>query len=369
MTRWLADVQAGIGRRPAWAAIAFVGVGATAFVTGLGGGGAPRAFAALIASWLFFAGAAAGALAFRAFFSIVDARWARPVAALAGIHIAFAPVALFVLVVIVMGAGAAPWLRPAAADATWLTLPSFAIRQIAVNVVLFGLASFALRPRSGSSERPTRALAVVYCLVYAVALSVWAFDFVLGPAPGFASTLIGPFVFMGAFVAGTGVAVLVALARGSLGEPERRDAGALVLALSIFWAYLFWSQYLTIWYGNQPDEIEWALLRHQAGWDVVVVAAVALVFVAPFVALLGARGRRSSRVLGGLLVAQLVGLWLCCHLLIVPSVAPGAHLDVRDVLAGLGMLGAFVLSWASALGRGKSPPAVDRPSDPANVRR
>lgn len=367
MTRWLKDVQAGIGRSAAWAALALVAAGATAFVTGLGGGGAPRAFAALIASWLFFAGAAAGALAFRAFFRIVDARWARPVAALAGIPIGFAPVAMLLLVVIVVGASAAPWLRPAEADAAWLTLRSFTVRELAANGVLFGLAAVALRPRPGSPERPTRAMAVVYCLVYAVVLSVWAFDFVLGPAPVFASTLIGPFVFMGAFVAGTGTAVLVALARGAIGEPARRDAAALVLALAIFWAYLFWSQYLTFWYGNQPDEIGWALLRLEAGWDVVVLAAVALVFVVPFVALLHSRGRRSARVLGGLLAAQLVGLWLCCHLLIVPSLAPGSPLDARDVLVGLGMLGAFVLSWAGALGRdvaAAAAPSVNRSAAP-----
>jgi len=126
---------------------------------------------------------------------------------------------------------------------------------------------------------------------------------------------------------------------------------ALLLALSIFWAYLFWSQYLTIWYGNIPDEIGFALRRAEGGWGVVVLAVIGLVFALPFVTLLHPAGRRSSRVLGTVLALQLVGFWLDCHLLIVPSLTAtdAAALAVRDVAIALGLGAAFVLSVAPAI--------------------
>lgn len=343
MTSWLSGVQAGLGRRLAWAALVAVAVGVVAFASGILGNDSPRTIGALIASWLFFAGAAAGALAFRSFFQIVDARWARPLAALGANQIDFAPVALVVLAVILVGAaGMAPWLHADAGG--WLRLPFLVVRELALAVVLFGFARAKLRVGHGNGDRPTVAAGVGYCLLFAVVLSVWAFDFVLGPAPSFQSTLIGPYVFMSAFVAGTGMMTLVALRGKMLGEAERRDVGAFTLALSIFWGYLFWSQYLTIWYGNLPDEVAFALRRSASG----VLVVVAFVFVVPFLLLLHPKGRGSSRVLGGLIAVQLLGLWLNCHMLVVPSLADASAptLVPRDVLIAVGMLGAFALSSA-----------------------
>jgi Ni/Fe-hydrogenase subunit HybB-like protein len=348
MTPWLRRLELGLGRPGSVAAFVAVVVGMAAFATGLHGGQAPRTFAALIASWLFFAGVAAGALAFVAFFRIVDARWARPLVSGASALASFAPVAFLVLVVILAGARAAPWLSPEASGSSWLRLSHLAARELGLALVLFAVGRRLLRAQARESRPGSRMVAVTFCLVYAVVLSVWAFDFVLGPDPIFESTIIGPYVFMAAFIAGMGLLTLLGVARDALSEAQRRDAGALVFALSIFWAYLFWSQYLTIWYGDLPQETVFALRRAQGGWDHVVLAVIGLVFAVPFVSLLNPRGRRSARVLAGALVVQLVGLWLNCHLLIVPSVsAAGAPpLNVRDVLIALGMLGGFVLSSA-----------------------
>jgi len=349
VTQWLSDTQEVLGRRLAWAALAAMAIGLLAFATGLFGGESPRTFGALIASWLFFAGAAAGALAFRAFFRIVDARWARPLAGLGATQLGFAPVALLVLAVILAGAGLAPWLH---AEGAWLHLPILAARQLALSAVLFGFAYLELRRARGGDDRPKARSAVIYCLLFAVVLSVWAFDFVLGSDPSFQSTLIGTYVFMSAFIAGTGVVTLLALLRDKLGEGERRDVGAFMLALSIFWAYLFWSQYLPIWYGNLPDEVAFALRRGTGGQGAIVLAVIALVFAVPFLTLLlYPKGRGSRRVLAGLVMVQLLGLWLNCHMLVVPSLtsAGGSAIGPRDVFIALGMLGAFTLSSARAL--------------------
>jgi hypothetical protein len=343
---WRQQQEDALGPGVMWAAIAAVAVGAAAFASGLTGGGAPRVFAALIASWLFFVGAAVGAVAFRALFRVIDAGWARPLAPLAGAPASFLPVAAVVLVVIVAGAGVAPWIpRPEG----WLATPLLVIRQLVLNAVLFGLAYrwFRTRDRVG----PTRRDSVVYLLLFSVVLSIWAFDFVLGPAPDYGNTLIGPYVFVGSFIAGAGLVMLLGVARGVLSNQQRFDAGTLLLSLSIFWAYLFWSQYLTTWYANLPDEIGFALRRNVDGWGAIVIAVVALVFAVPFLGLLHPRGRRSPRVLAGVLLAQLLGLWLNCNLLVLPSLSAAGTppLGLRDVLIALGMLGAFALSVAPVL--------------------
>jgi hypothetical protein len=345
---WTQETETALGPRAMWAAFAAVGVGVVAFATGLTNGGAPRAYAALIASWLFFAGMAAGAVAFRALFRMIDAGWAQPLAALAGAQASFLPAASVVLVVIVAGAGIAPWVGESSG---WLATPFLILRQVVLNGALFILAYRGFHRPLGIAPL-TRRTSVIYLLLFAVVLSIWAFDFVLGPAPDWAgNTLIGPYVFVGSFIAGAGVVTLLGIARGMLSNRQRVDAGSLLLTLAIFWAYLFWSQYLTIWYGNIPDETSFALRRSVDGWGAVVGAVIVLVFAVPFLCLIHPRGRQSSRVLGAVVVVQLVGLWLNCNLLVVPSLSArgSSPLGLRDLLVALGMLGAFALSVAPGL--------------------
>lgn len=345
---WKQRVESTLGPQAMWAAAAAVVLGVVAFATGLTGGDAPRTFAALIASWLFFVGAAVGAVAFRALFRLINAGWARPLGPLAGTTTAFLPAAAVLLVVILAGAGLAPWI---AHPEGWLATPLLVVRQLGVNALLFALAYGAFRATSGNGG-PTVRTSVIYLLLFAVVLSIWAFDFVLGPAVDYGDTLIGPYVFMGAFITGAGAVTLLGMSRGVLSEKQRFDAAALILTMTIFWAYLFWSQYLTIWYANLPDEIRFALRRSVDGWGAVVAAVLLLVFVVPFLGLLNPRGRHSAQVLRLVLLAQLLGLWLNCNLMVLPSLSPtgSTPFGLRDLFIGLGMLGAFVLSVGGKLG-------------------
>jgi Ni/Fe-hydrogenase subunit HybB-like protein len=323
-----------------------VAAGAAAFATGLGDDDRARTYGTLIASWIFVAGVAAGALAFRAMFTIISARWAQPMARLGGAALGFAPIAMLVLLVIVTGA--ASWLH-AADGSRWMSTPALTSRELAATagVFLCGLSA-------------SRRGAVVYTIVFPIALSLWAFDLVLGADAVWESTMIGPLVFVLAFLGGTALVTLLAIGRGELDDAARGDAAKLVFALSIFWAYLFWSQYLTIWYGNLPDEVGFALRRTEDGWGVVVLVVIGLVFALPFVTLLHPAGRRSRRLLRALLALQLLGGWLECQLLIVPSLStPGEPaFAVRDLLIALGLVGAFALSIARRVG--PTPTEVER---------
>lgn len=343
---WHRSVYAGIGPRATWVAMAAVVLGVAAFVTGTGAVDAARTFGAFMAAWLFFAGLAMGAVAFRALFRVIEARWARPLTLLGGGMAAFVPAAALLLVVVLVGA-----IPRFATPAGWLSPASLIGRNVLLNAVLFGFAWLRFRRPPGSAQPPSLAASVAFLLVYGLVLSTWSFDFILGPDPIFGNTLIGPYLFTGAFVAGTGLVTLIALARGSLSEKARLDAASLIFALAIFWVYLFCSQALTFWYGNLPDETTFALRRLTDGWAAVVWAVLLLVFALPFLGLLHPAGRRSPRVLAGVLVGQLVGLWLNCYLLVVPSLSPSgtSPFNVRDLLVTLGMLGLFALAVAPAL--------------------
>ncbi len=349
---WHRAAYAGIGARATWTAMVAVVLGVGAFVTGKGAVEASRTFGTFLAAWLFLAGLAMGAVAARSLFKVVGARWARPLTDAAAGLTAFVPAASLLLAVVLVGA------LPRFATATgWLSPVSLIGRNVLLNAILFGFAWLRFRRTDGVGPPPSLAEAVGFLVVFGLVLSLWSFDFILGPDPIFGNTLIGPFLFTGAFLSGTGLVTLMALARGSLPDRARRDAASLVFALAIFWVYLFCSQALTFWYGNLPDEITWALRRLADGWGAVIWMVLLLVFALPFLGLLHPAGRRSPLVLATVLVGQLVGLWLCCYLLVVPSFSPvgSGPLGLRDLLVSLGMLGIFVLAVAPALDEATAP--------------
>jgi hypothetical protein len=106
--------------------------------------------------------------------------------------------------------------------------------------------------------------------------------------------------------------------------PEHfHDAGNLMLAFVMLWAYFSFSQYLIIWAGNLPAEISWYQHRLQTGWRVIGMALVLFHFVAPFLILLSRQAKRASTTLARIailvLAARVVDLfWL---------IAPDFHRD------------------------------------------
>ena len=357
LSRWLHNVEIVLGRGLTRACLLAVVAGTVAFAWGVLGGHAPRTFAALIASWLFFSGAAMGTLAFGAVLELSGARWADGLNSLASAVTSFVPVAMLLLILIVAGVPSwAPWFdRPPPGQAFWLNLPFFSVRELLSTAVLFGFAYLGMRRGGGAvtAAREPRSshVLVAFCLIFAVVLSFWAFDFVLGPDPEWSSTLIGPHVFVGAAASGASLVALLGLAAGRLDQKMRRDMSALIFTMSVLWGYLFWSQYLPIWYGNLPTEIAFVIRRATGGWRTEAATVVFLCFVVPFALLLGSRAKASARVLGTAAAAQFVGIWLERHLLVVPSLSPpgASPFDLCGVLVALGILGAFVLATGTSL--------------------
>src|SRR2546425_12747600 len=141
------------------------------------------------------------------------------------------------------------------------------------------------------------------------------------------SNLFGAFYFMGSFLAALMLlAVLAVTLRRRMGlaqliSPKQlHDLGKLCFGFSVFWAYLMWAQFLVIWYGNLPEETYFIFYRLIGPWKPVGVAVFCLVFLAPFIGLLGVRPKLQPPPFVAFALACLVGIWLERYLEIVPSI-------------------------------------------------
>jgi hypothetical protein len=132
----------------------------------------------------------------------------------------------------------------------------------------------------------------------------------------------------------------------SVSEGQLRDLATMLLGFSCLWAYLWYCQYMLIWYTNQSHETGYYVVRTGDGWHLLFYATVVLKWALPFVLLLGKAGKRRLEVLALAAFSVLVGHWIDLYVMIFPDVAevrvwPG--LLETGMALGLGAACAWVL--------------------------
>jgi len=356
-----------------------------------------QAWRAYVVNWLFFTSIAAGAMALTAATTITKARWNWSVRRVSLAFAAFLPIA-FVLLIPMLGLreGYFPWIEAMASDpivqkkAAYLNIPFLIVRNVLGAAILFGtflyMAFLYLRPDMGllkdaagsagdvgknhwidrltqgwkgqeqeevrSYKRLAR-IAPASVLLYAVVMSIFAFDWAMSLEPHWFSTIFGAWFFMGALwggVAASAWATVYAKRQEPdlnrlMGVQQLHDLGKLSFAFTVFWAYLFWSQYLVIWYGKLPWEQAWIIHRAEAPWSGLTVLTLVLCFVVPFAGLIGRKAKMTPWILRLFATVILTGLWLERYLMVVPSIHDGdPTITVFEPAIGLLFLGLFLWS-------------------------
>jgi hypothetical protein len=142
-------------------------------------------------------------------------------------------------------------------------------------------------------------------------------------------------------------------------ESHLHDLGKLLFAFSIFWAYIWVSQYLLIWYGNLPDEITYYARRTTGGWLVWFLFNPIVNWAVPFLVLLPRAPKRNPRVLGAVCALILCGHYLDLYLLIAPDTLAAPAIGPLEVLVPIGYASLFVLITQRALAQAPLVPAHD----------
>ncbi len=121
------------------------------------------------------------------------------------------------------------------------------------------------------------------------------------------------------------------------------DTATLLFGFSLFWGGLFFAQYLTIWYGNLPEEVGFFTRRFARPEGVpLFTATIATLFAIPFFLLLIRRARTNVSVLFILVNLTFVGLLLHTWFHLFPHVQPRAGLLFFQLLAVVILVGATV---------------------------
>ena len=355
-----------------------------------------RAWRAYHFNWLFFTSIAQGAMTLAVVVTITRGVWSRPIRRLALSFIAFQPFAWILAIPILFGAEHIfPWVADPAAiqpgkDA-YLNVPFMSIRVLGLLGLLmffnFRFAYWALRPDLGYLRdrvpaglqplyaRLTRdwrgqaaeealsfkklgVLAPICAVMFAVTFGVLSWDFVMSLEPHWFSTMIGPYFFMGAFLGGVAATVVVCVsyvlrgnARDIIEPVNLHDIGKLMFGFCVFWAYLFYSQFIVIWYGLLPIEQSWIVHRFGQPFQPLMALVFACLFVFPFFGLMGVTPKRTPQILVFFAGVVLTGLWLERYILVYPSLysaskhIPFSWIEFGPLLFFLGLIALAVTGF------------------------
>jgi hypothetical protein len=227
-------------------------------------------------------------------------------------------------------------------------------------------------------------------VLYALTQSFAAIDWVMSLESHWFSTMFGVYFFAASTCGFFSLLILMAYFLQRSGRmldeitlEHYQDMGKQLFAFGIvFWAYIAYSQYMLIWYGNLPEETMWYLPRQMGGWLAVSLLLLIGHFAGPFLFMLSKHPKRRPAVLvmaaGWMLLMHLVDIyWLVMPRVpaeaieTAPSydalaaqvelgvVSVGYGPDPLDVTCLLGLLGLVAAGTARWLSRGTLVPEQD----------
>jgi len=332
--------------------------------------GAARIWSALLLNDVYLVSLALAAMVFVAIQVLTQAEWWLPLRRVPEAMVSVLPVAAALLLPLFFGRTTLyPWSRPGAvahdaliaAKSAYLNTPFFFLR-LAVVLAIWTVMALRLRRivrlqesggEAAESRRRAKNLAALFVPVFAVTWSVASFDWLMSLDPHWYSTIFAVYCFAGLFLGGiAAIALVVVLLRGAgllgarVDERHLHDLGTLLFGFSTFWAYIWVSQYLLIWYGDIPEEVTFYVARTTGPWSPWFFAAFALEWLIPFLVLLPRAAKRNPKILATVAALVLLGRWIDLYVQIGPPVLGTPQVGVFEVLLAVAYGGLFLgLCW------------------------
>jgi len=194
-------------------------------------------------------------------------------------------------------------------------------------------------------------------LILFLSASLASFDWIMSLDPHWWSTMFGVYFLAGGAVGFMAVLIAVCLGLRNAGylaeainEEHYHDLGKWLFALTVFWAYVAFSQYMLIWYGNLPEEGIWYHRRMVGSWAAFMPVLIAGHFAAPFFTLMPRANKRNLKVLGFFAGWMLVMHYCDLYWQIMPVLhKTGAAFHWMDVAALVAVASTFALVFWSGL--------------------
>tara|TARA_B100001057_G_scaffold45585_1_gene40665 strand:- start:3550 stop:4740 length:1191 start_codon:yes stop_codon:yes gene_type:complete len=338
---------------------------------------AHSAWTSLIFNNYFFLGISIFAVFFVALQHIAEAGWSTVIKRVPEAIMTFLPYACAVMIFIVVAAilhwnhiyhwmeegimteGSPNYDKIIAGKEAYLSPMFFLIRSI-IYVVVWIYCAKRLRDISlqgdlegGIGEKSYNkgiTVSAWFTVFFAVTSSTASWDWIMSIDTHWFSTLFGWYIFSEWSAIGFTTILLFCLFLRKQGylqhlnESVIHDLGKWVFAFSIVWTYMWFSQFMLIWYANIPEEVTYFMERIELpNYRFLFWFSAAINFVVPTIMLMSRDAKRNTNLLIAASVTILIGHWINSYLLFAPgTLHDHGHLGLTELGMGLGFLGLFL---------------------------
>ena len=189
-----------------------------------------------------------------------------------------------------------------------------------------------------------------FIVFFAVSSSTASWDWIMSIDTHWFSTLFGWYIFSEWSAIGFTTILLFCLFLKKQGYLEHlnesiiHDLGKWVFAFSIVWTYMWFSQFMLIWYANIPEEVTYFMERIELpNYRFLFWFSAAINFVVPTIMLMSRDAKRNTNLLITASITILIGHWINSYLLFAPgTLHDHGHLGFTELGMGLGFLGLFL---------------------------
>lgn len=199
-----------------------------------------------------------------------------------------------------------------------------------------------------SNHKKNFRISAGFLVFYIVTESIMSWDWIMSIDPHWFSTLFGWYVFASMFVSGITTIALITIYLKSKGylefvnDSHIHDLGKFMFAISIFWTYLWFSQFMLIWYSNIPEEVTYFITRIE-DYNLPFFGMVAMNFIFPLLILMNSDYKRVNYfiIMAGIVI--LLGHYMDVFNMIMPSaVGDQWFIGAAEIGGFLFFLGLFI---------------------------
>jgi hypothetical protein len=252
-----------------------------------------------------------------------------------------------------------------AGKASFLNMPFFLTRLV-VFLGVYSIFSFVLTKFSANEDmegglnsyRKSITWSAVFLVIFGFTTPIWAFDTIMSLEAHWFSTMFGWYNFAAMWVSGLcAITLTVILLKKSghlpwINESHLHDLGKFIFAFSIFWTYVWFAQFLLIYYANIPEETVYFYKRWEPEYLPWFWVNIVINFICPILILMTRDAKRRMNTLMYVCILLLCGHWLDYYMMIMPgTVAEHRGFGIIEIGTALGFAGLFVFLMLSQLSK------------------
>lgn len=217
----------------------------------------------------------------------------------------------------------------------YLNITRFGITAVILFAITLGLYFVWYKNLKAQEDAPSiknfdraRAISAISIVLIAMVLNTFgSWDWAMSIQPHWYSTMFSWYSMASAAVTMFSIVMLLIIFLQSKGylprvnENHRHDIGKFMFAISVFWTYVWFSQYMLIWYANIPEETIYFSKRLE-NYPVLFYGALLINFILPFLILLRRESKRNINIVAVMAFVIIFGHWIDFFSFVVPEIVP-----------------------------------------------